>query len=488
MKMNQRTTTSIMGAFIVLMQGMTAGAQVDQTVPSMNPSKNCRVKGASHIDGIRDYNFLNSDDCQTIFVRPELVGQQLIDYRISSNLDLCEAVNLSEQQVVEIRRGITDEHAHIRRLQKIETTNPTKIKKIQAEIERRIGYINWLEEQEEKTLNDKDKNYGEIPGATFSISVDARILPDDLYEIRQNNPYEFIFEGPNGKPEIGYKFPDVREANIVDSYYTFFYRKSSEREKWQSVLSSNSPLELAKESQRTGIVHVLANEGMQLQAVLNLPSICLGAYLDEEMNWQLKNDSQKPIFTISRQYTVHQRAAYGYSVALKNNAVVDRIMNHLATNDNSGFTLDDLFLNEIKHDMNEYLDFTWTSQMGSDALQFSPQKVKELKIDLFATYIQNYMDSLLANGVLEIMDSRPVNKVADGMAFSANGDTECFSSPLDKMCYQSVYRLTNWKGLTPDQLRASLTVNQSFAKTVGVNHMEPFTYNSYFLPQSETKE
>ncbi len=489
MKTNQQKILSVMGIFLIFIIGIKASAQVDQTVPSMNPSKNCKVKGAQQIEGIRDYSFLTSDDCQTIFVRPELIGEQLIDYRISSNLDLCEAVNLSEQLVVDIRRGIIDEHAHIRRLQKNDTTNPAQIKKIQEEIARRISYINYLEEQEEKTLSDKDKNYGPIPGATFSISVDARILPDDLYEISQNNPYQIIIQGENGKPDIAYKFPNVREANIVDSYYTFFYRKATEREKWQSVLSSDSPLALAKESQRTGIVHVLANEGMQLKAELNLPSICLGAYKDEENNWQLKNESQKPIFTISRNYTVHQRASYGYSAALKNEAVVDRILNHLASHENQGFTLDDLFINEIKHDIKDYLDFTWDSQMGSDAQQFSPQKVKQLKIDLFASYIHNYMDTLLDKKILEIVDTRPVHKASDGEAYkNINSDSECFSSPLDKMCYQSVYKLTKWKDQTPDQLRAQLTISQSFAKTVGVNHMEPYNFNSFFLPQTKTKE
>ena len=467
---------------VVLFTGQALLANINQNVPSMNPTSTCKAIKTPNEKSIRDYRYLNSDNCQNIFVLPEEIGTQHINYEIVEDLDFCKAVKTATKRILATEEMVSSAQNQLKKIMDKPATTDSEIIQKEKEIANKQKDIAWLNDEVTKQLNRRDQNYGDIPGARFSIFNDNRVIEEELNSLVEANRYPVIVQEPNKEPEIFYKDPGVAEALITDSYYTFFIHKAKEREQFASIIHSDVPAKVHSESRRYGIAHVEGGNALPADMTLNLPSICIGAFQDGNGEWDLKDNRKNPIFTITRTFEVMQRAAYGYSAALKIEAVVDRLMSHIKLMGNDAFTVDDVFLDAAVNDLSSYLSFEWSQQHGPDGENLSKKRIKEMKLNLLAGYLENYFDQLIKLDILKVAGFKEAGTKDGGFVSSPNTKLNCFKSPLTRSCHVEAYKLTD-SNITDDAaLKASLTVNQSFAKNVGVNNMEPILYRSLFQP------
>ena len=466
----------------------SALAEVDQTVPSMNPTSNCIVKGANSIDGIRDYSFLNSDDCRSIFVLPEAIGEQHISYELEQSLDLCKAVNIADQRVVSMEQDLSNLYTQLAKIMSKPANTSAAIVKKEKQIASKKKEIEFINNEIKGQLESKDQKYGDIPGARFDILSDGRIIDDHLQEIAKNNYYQFIVQEPGKDPQIVEKKPSVRKANIADSYYSFFYRKAKEREDYSSVISSDAPLKLASESRRNGIVHVEAGDIMKAEMTLNLPSICVGARQGANGVWSLINKNKNPIFTLNRTYTVHQRIPYGYSSALIKSAVVDVVVDYLTKVGANSFSLEDIFRDSLSHNIDRLLDFSWSQQINSDDHQLSDTRVKALKADILSDYIRSYFKVLADRGAIRLEGVQQNEKKDGPLVSHSQGGAKCYQSPLTKLCHKELYSISTWDGQINDELRQKLSLDISFENVAAVDQLEPFQFTSTFVAKFKKQD
>lgn len=468
--------TGVLFGAIVLTSHL-AKAQVDQTVPSMNPTSQCLINGSGHIEGIRDYSFLTSDDCKTIFVRPETIGRQHIDYTIIANLNLCTAVNEVDDRISMAEKEQTRLFQELTKISLKKATTDWSMENKRKQMAVVREQIEWIKGEISSELKEKDKNYGDIRGAKFSILSDNRIIEDDLIKIAKNNYYQVVVNG-----EIYEKKPIVRAAKIVESFYSFFVRKASTRPYTESVIEANAPVKLHSESDQVGILHVSAGDVLPASMVLNLPVVCVGAEKNTNGKWELNQDHQNPRFGVSRSYTVNQRVAYGYRSTLKIDGVVETFVKHFMLNSAEPFTLDDVFLDMAEHNIDGLLDFFWDQQMGADGQSLSKAQETNLKKSLLSGYLKNYLQNLIEKEVISVVGLREIGEKDGSFIKAQSRSSLCYQSSLSKSCQVEIYQLKNWNGEIDDQLRSNLYVNQVYSSNVGVNQMVPFQFTSAFQP------
>ncbi len=457
-------------------------AQIDQTVPTMNPASHCLVNGSDSIEGIRDYSFLTSDDCKTIFVRPEQIGRQYIDYNVVGNLDVCKAISLVDDRNYMLEAEHNRLTGELIRISKQKATTEWSIAKKKRELEQVRSEIAWVKQELATLQKDKDENYGNLRGARFSILSDNRVIEDDLVKIAKNNYYNVVVNG-----EIYEKKPKVTKAAIVDSFYTFFIRKPSTRDFSETIIETDSPAKLHSDSKRVGIVHVESGDLLPAEMILNMPVVCLGAIKNDQGTWELTNNYRNPMFTVKRTYTINQRVAFGYQSTLRMDPVLKQMVNYLTINKMEPFTLDDVFLKVAQHDTDSILEFFWDQQMGAGGQNISPAREKNIKLELLAGYLNNYFEKLVKDGVLEIVGMRDQGSKEGSFVTNNNADLKCYQSPLSKNCYTEVYQIKDWDGELDDELHKKLHVNQVYSSSVGVNHLEPYDFTSLFVPHFQNQ-
>ena len=158
-------------------------------------------------------------------------------------------------------------------------------------------------------------------------------------------------------------------------------------------------------------------------------------------------------------------------------SVVKDLINYITLHGNKAFTLEDVFPQNLLTDLDHYLSFTWSAQLGGDSQQLSQAKINEIKRDLFAGYLQSYFEKLVQNNTLKVVD---VKQTPSHVGSSKSN--ECHRSALTKSCQLEVYQLTEPTKTEVNHLTQVLTLQDSFARTVGSNQMEPFQFTSTFLP------
>lgn len=454
--------------------------QVDNRVPSMNPKKTCSI---TPVPGMRQYRFLSNDDCSNIFTMPEEIGIQLIDYSILDDLSVCRAVKTATETINSMEKKVSELHEELYKIMKRDVSSTWSVQKKERDIAKKKEDIAFFDNAVSQKIKKRDLDYGNWRAVQFSIFNDNRILDQDFEAIAEKNYYPVVVKEEGKEAELLYKKPGVRRATLVDSHYSFFMRKASERESFASIIESNAPAKLHSESKRYGIAHVVGGDTLPASMTLNMPSICVGAFQKGNGGWDIRDDKKNPIFTVTRTFTVNQRAAYGYTSAMKIGGVVKRLTNHIETFGDNPFSIDDIFLEGIDSYLDSMIQFNWSANMGGEGESLSPQRVQEIKIELLAGHLKNYFEHLVEKKILKIAGIEAVDREEGAFYDQAQSGLNCYRSPLTKKCHAETYQLVDFVDAVSQDLTAKLTINQKFSKNVGLNQMEPFVHNSVFMPK-----
>lgn len=481
--------------FVGLMSSaISASAQLNpleptEYVPVVNPGSRCQYSKINKPDGIRDYTFLRNSDCTAYFALPPAIAKKEVEFVPIDSLRFCKDKREEEdfiEQISESKKIILAKYTDLN----------SKVPKNPKEAQ-------YLQEQKDKAMEDlknidafmmeKQKEffqlYGKIEGAQVIINLDSRVIDEELTDLSYEN--EFLKEIINDKGEtvtiVPFR-PFFLPAKVSKSIYSFSYRSPEKRFGSDSIISSNIPgLEiLQQEGSTLATAHVKGGDVISAELNLSLIGACGGAVEMPDGSFEIIDTNKQATLVVSRSYEIQQQFKYGYKASLITDNVINQIVEEVITSDNKGFTKKQVFENVMTADLKSYLSFEWDSNFSAEGHNVDGELIMEIKTAVFAKYVDDYFDQLVASDQLEIIEPTEVEEVEGGLIDVDKVGTHCWTETKwlikkTRKCADYTYKVKEWKdGITDKELKTKLTINAKFEETVSVNEMVPFYHTTIF--------
>lgn len=501
---NKFILLSLLGS-IHIGTGSTASADtsengLDYTSPYVDPQQNCLTDGMINPPD-KNFRYLYSRDCRVVHVLPPTIMPQNIRSQ-GVNLRACKGLQTTRSTLNTIEQTIDETDQRLRRLEsELEKANSNQKKIISSQIEalskRREDYVKNLEQTRARL----EKDYYQLPGAVFSIAMDSSVNQNDLTQLRAlnmanlNRRRTIVEKSPDGKSERRYEVVDIsslRPAQITQSYFSFLYNVPADAGKNGGVISTDIPnLEyLEQPGSRTGVIHVKANGGVSGKVVLSLTTACDRTKINEAGDLVL-DESTDPFFTVNQTFFVQQMYAQGYVAKLKVDKTIDQITKFVSTHTNQGFKKSSVFLPVIKGNVDQILEFNWTSEFDAGK-NISFDKILEIKNGVAAKLIDDYIENLTKAGIITVVPDKPVTPAEGGYVDETRVANRCWTERdgglsgmfggRHRVCGDYTYTVKVWRdGITEEEIRRSLRLSVESVDSMSINAMAPFYFTTAFI-------
>lgn len=483
---------------------LSASAQniQDTTSPYINPQRDCMTEGMINPEG-KEYRYLFSKDCRVVHVLPPAKMDQDIKTE-TMNLNGCDGVSAA-QKTLNSQAGLVDLMQD--ELMKIEvqlskSTNANDEKRLREKADRVAKKLAEYSKVYQDSVQNFEKNYGKTPGAKFSIYMNGDITHSELNGIRalnlanlrQQRTIERHTVGPDGAPkverEVIYDTSTLRTAQIDNSIYSFIYDIPDTRIKNGGVIYSNIPglQHLEQPGAEKGVIHVKASGGISGEVYMSLPAICPNT---KKTNGKYQLDQAKdPFFTVNRTFYVQQMFAQGYQATLNVKKVVDEVAKSVTRSTEGNFQKSNVFAQTFDGDFENIMEFVWVSDFengkGADF-----KAIREIKGQVAATLIDDYISKLVSAGVLNIQKTPTTERAQGGHVDETRVANRCWTEKdgglsgllgrRHQVCADYTYSVKVWRdGITEDDIRKSLTLDGQTKDSMSVNMMAPFYFTTAF--------
>ena len=481
-------------------QAPAAGS--DETSPHINPQRDCLTEGMINPAG-KEFRYLYSKNCRVVHVLPPPVLPQAIKSQ-GVNLDACQGMATAKNTIDVTAKTIDDMRQRIRRLEaKLETAKPHEVEALNAKLQS----LRTRSEQYEKTLDESrsrfDQHYAQLPGAVFSVLLDSDIQQNELNELRSLNlanlhrrrTIERRVRDANGNERVEtQEVVDVsalRAAPIAQSFFSFIYNVPKDARVNAGIISTDIPnlQYLQQPDGRTGVIHVKASGGISGKVIMSVTAAC--EYASKRADGKIVfDDSADPFFTVNRTFMVQQMFAKGYRASLKVDKLIDQISKHTVTHTNSGFKKSNLFNPILMADIEQLLDFQWTTEFDNGK-PISLDQILDIKRSVTEKLIDDHVEKLVQAKLITVQEDRKVEPVPGGMVDESRVAHRCWTEKdgglsgllgrRHQVCADFTYTVKVWKdGITEDEIRRHLNIKSVEKDAMEVNFMTPFYFTTSF--------
>lgn len=490
---------------VMLAASTIAHAELDNSSPYINPNRTCLTEGLMTPAG-KDYRFLYSRDCHVVHILPPTVMPQSIKSQ-GVNLQACSAMKLAQESNGTLVKIIREAQARIATYE--EALEKTSSKAEEQRLQKKITELNSRLEGYRKVSLESEanyqKNYGQVPGAVFSIVMDGSISQTDLSFLRGMNSsilnktktVERTTTDAKGNVTTETKeVPDIsslRPAQIDFSVFSFIYNVPEDAVKNGGIISTDIPdLEYLQQGGHKGVIHVLSNGGVSGKVIMSLTAACEFAKIDEKGDLRIKEDTD-PIFTVNRTYEVQQMYAQGYTASLNVNKVVNAITSSVSHEKGNTFEKSQTFTPIIDANLSEIMDFKWFDER-SDSQSTSFKEIRVIQEAVAQKLVDSYLEDLLKAQVIEFEKPPKVEPAKGGYIDETRVANRCWSQSdggvsgwfggSHTVCGNYNFVVKVWKdGVTIEDVKSKLTLNAVKTESMMANTMAPFKYTTAFVKQ-----
>jgi hypothetical protein len=513
--MNKSTLTKVY-LVILLAAGSLAHAEPDNTSPYINPNRTCITDGMNTPEG-KAYRFLYSRDCSVVYALPPPVMYQNIKSQ-GVNLEACSSMKEAKKSNDTLSKIISEgrNRLSIYEEQLEKATSKSEEQRLQAKINDLNNRLEKYQKVSAEADANYEKNFGQVPGAVFSIVLDSDVSQNDLNNLRGMNnsnlhPIRWVddyVKDENGNRKFTGRHAEadnytLRTAPVQYSIFSFIYNVPADATHNGGIISTDIPnlqyLEQSPEggTPHTGVIHVQSNGGVSGKVIMSLTTACDKTKADESGRLKLDEDTD-PFFTVNRTFEVQQMYAQGYEASLKVNKVVDSIISNVSHDKGNTFEKFQAFTPVITANISDILDFHWIDERANT----ESSKFKDVLIvqqAVAAKLVDSYLDDLVKAGIIEIQKIPSIENAKGGYVDETRVGTRCWSERngglsgffggSHQACGNYTYSVKVWKdGVTVQDVRSSLTLNAVKSDRMIADTMAPFRYTTAFVKAEKRKE